>query len=384
VEPLAHIGINAVFLRPQMGGIETYVRRLLPELAELAPRTRITVFVSREGAPVLAGEPWAGQVALETHPLLGIRYLRAASEMLLLGRLAAARRIDVLQSVALTGPLRRSRETAHVVTLGDLTWIHQPDSVDRLTGATWRTFVPRIAAAADRVLTYSEAGRRDVVDLIGVPEERVDAVPLGPGSGDAGEGTSSGALRRRLGLGAGPIVLAVAANRPNKNGPGLVRAMAEVVESVPEAVLALAGQPGISQGELDSEVARLGLGGSVRFVGHLEQVDLEGLYRAASCLALPSFYEGFGLPILEAMRRGLPVACSRASSLPEVAGEAAEYFDPHLPADIARAIVAVLTDRDLADRLTAAGRERQRRFSWRATAEGTLACLERARREHAL
>lgn len=383
VPALDHIGINAVFLRPQMGGIETYVRRLVPEMAALLPETRITIFLSSEGVPVLAEEPWSSEVALQTHPLLGVRYLRAASEMLLLGRLARARGVQVLHSVALTGPSRRSREMAHVVTLGDLTWIHQPDSVDALTGWTWRTFVPRIARAADRVLTYSEAGRRDVERLIGIPADRIDAVPLGPGWGEPAEGTAPAELRTRLGLGDGPIVLAVSPNRPNKNGVGLLRAMRRVADRVPGAVLAMAGQAGVSQGELEAEVARLGLEPTVRFLGHVGQADLEGLYAAAECLAFPSFYEGFGLPVLEAMRRGLPVACSRASSLPEVAGGAAEYFDPQDPGDIARGILALLTDRARATTLAAAGRERQALFSWRATAEGTLECLERACAEHA-
>jgi glycosyltransferase involved in cell wall biosynthesis len=284
--------------------------------------------------------------------------------------------VDVIDSVALTGPLRAS--VAHVVTVGDLTWWHEPEAVEPLTRWTWRTFVPRIARAADRVLTYSEAQRRDIVELLAIPADRVDAVPLGPGSPPAADAVPEAQLRREHDLGDGPILLNVSVKRPTKNLGRLIEAMGHVAARRPDAVLVLPGSPSHYDDELRALCSRLGQDRRVRFPGHVSAAELEGLYRAAACFVFPSLYEGFGLPVLEAMRRGVPVACSRASAMPEVAGDAALYFDPLDPVGMGETILRVLDDPDLRRRLAEAGVRRSGRFSWRATAEGTLASLERA------
>jgi glycosyltransferase involved in cell wall biosynthesis len=376
MRPLRHVGINAVFLSPGMGGIETYVRRLVPELVAVRPDLRLTVFLSRQGREALADEAWLDEVEVATHPLLGVRFVSALSEMTLLGRLASQRSVDLVDSVALTGPLRP--RTAHVVTLGDMTWWHEPNSVEPLTRWTWRTFVPRIARRADRILTYSEAQKRDIVKLLGLPPDRVDAVPLGPGTEDLGDPVDESDLRRRLDLGSGPIVLAVSVRRPSKNLLRLVEALGLVRESVGDAVLVLVGRASPHDEELRAQAAHSGVSEAVRFPGHVSDAELEGLYSCASCLVHPSLHEGFGLPVLEAMRRGLPVACARASSLPEVAGDAALYFDPLDVPDLAAQVTRLLLDRELAARQSADGRRRAERFSWRVTAEHTLETFERA------
>jgi glycosyltransferase involved in cell wall biosynthesis len=116
----------------------------------------------------------------------------------------------------------------------------------------------------------------------------------------------------------------------------------------------------------------------VRFLGFVEPEELEGLYAAATCFVLPSLNEGFGLPVLEAMGRGVAVACSSASALPEVGGEAAIYFDPRRPEEIATALTSLLADTPLRERLTAAGRRRAHELSWAATARATLESYSRA------
>ena len=118
--------------------------------------------------------------------------------------------------------------------------------------------------------------------------------------------------------------------------------------------------------------------GDVRFLGWTSPGDVEGLFAIAGAFVFPSFYEGFGLPVLEAMARGVPVACSDRASLPEVAGDAALLFDPDDPGAIARAIERLLADRSEAERLRDAGRARAARFTWSRAAELTLASYERA------
>ncbi len=369
------IGVNAIFLEPPMGGLETYVRAVVPELVRLAPGVRFSVFCSPPGYELLRREEWAGEVELVVHPLFGVRGLKAVSEMTVLGVLAG-RSVDLLYSVALTAPLKT--RALNLVMLADITWILAPDDATAATMRLWRTVVPVIARRADRVVAISQSGADDVVRHLRVARERVDVVPLGPGVKASVAPTPEPALRQRLGLGEGPIVLAVSAKKTHKNLARLVQAMRAVTARAPTAMLVLVGRPTPHELELRELAAREGLAASVVFPSYVDQADLEGLYAAAGCYVMPSLNEGFGLPILEAMERGVPVACSNVSAMPEVAGEAARYFDPLRTEEIAAAIVELLEDRALASRLVAAGHERAREFSWEATAELTLESFERA------
>lgn len=185
-------------------------------------------------------------------------------------------------------------------------------------------------------------------------------------------------MRSRLGLGAGPVVLTVAAKRVHKNLERLVRSMVDVTHRWPDAMLVMPGNPTPHEQDLRELARELGIAANVIFPPYVDAADLEGLYALAGCFVFASTNEGFGIPILEAMRRGVPVACSRASALPEVAGDAACYFDPYDVQDIARALNELLADTDLAARMIERGHERQATFTWEATARGTLESYARA------
>jgi glycosyltransferase involved in cell wall biosynthesis len=369
------IGINALFLEPPMGGLDTYVRALVPELVRLAPEVRFSVFCSSGGRTHLEAEGWGDQVELVTPPIIGRRGLKAVGELTVLGAIAG-RRVDLLHSVAFTAPLRT--RAVNVVMLPDVIWIVAPDEDRAATMRLWRLIVPSIARRADRLIAISQAGADDIVKHLGIRSDQIEVVPLGPGVERRVDPTPEASLRARLGLGPGQIVLAVSAKKAHKNLARLVQAMQRVCEQRPQAILVLPGRPTEHEQELRDLAARHGLVANVVFPPYVDDADLEGLYAAASCFVLPSLNEGFGLPILEAMRRELPVACSNLSAMPEVAGEAARYFDPLNPDDIAATVLDLLGDPALAARLTAAGRDRARLFSWAATAERTLECYERA------
>lgn len=369
------VGINAVFLEPDMGGLDTYVRALIPELVRLAPDIRFSVFCCARGHEYLQHEPWGGEVELVTHPLLGRRGLKAASELTLLGALAG-RRVELLHSVALTAPLRT--RAVNVVMLADVTWIVAPDPGEAGTTRLWRTVVPPLARRADRLIALSDAGAAHLVEYLRVPRERIDVVALARGPNDGVVPTTAAELRARLGLGAGPVILTVAAKKVHKNLTRLIQAMRVVAERWPDAVLAIPGKPTPHERVLRDLAAELGLEQRIVFPGYVDAADLAGLYALARCFVLASINEGFGIPILEAMHAGVPVACSRISALPEVAGDAARYFDPFSAPDIARAILEILDDEQLAGRLVRLGCERQAMFSWEATARGTLASYARA------
>jgi glycosyltransferase involved in cell wall biosynthesis len=173
------------------------------------------------------------------------------------------------------------------------------------------------------------------------------------------------------------VLLSLSAKRPHKNLRGLIDALA-LIAPERRPVLVLPGYPTPHEAELRAHTDALGIAADVRFLGWTSEADIEGLFALSAGFVFPSFYEGFGLPVLEAMARGVPVACSDRASLPEVAGDAALLFDPSDPAAIAQAIERLLSDRAEAERLRAAGRARAARFTWERAAELTLATYERA------
>lgn len=378
--PLQHVGINAVFLEPRMGGLDVLTRNLVPALLRARPGLRLSVFVNEVGREYLATEPWAGDVTLVSRPWLGRRPLRALSELTVLGAFAPRVGVQLLHSVAMTAPLRT--RAVNVVTVNDIIWLTDPTPDDRVTNAVWRAVGPPVARRADRVIAISQATKSAIVERLRVPADRIDVVHPGHGTQAVVAPTPEDDLRRRLGLGDGPLLLSVSAKRVHKNLARLIGALPRIHERVPGATLVLPGSPTPHEQELRALASRLGLGARVAFPAFVDAADLEGLYAAARCFVFPSVNEGFGLPVLEAMARGVPVACSDATALPEAGGTAARYFDPRSEDDIARAVLDVLCDDDLAARLVDAGHAHQRRFTWERSAELTLASYDRAWTQH--
>lgn len=367
------IGINAVFLMPGMGGLDTYVQELVPELVRLAPDVRFAIFCSPAGAAHLRQLSWADEVELVTHPMLGRRGLKAVSELTLLGVLAG-RRVDLLHSAGMTAPLRT--RAVNVVMIADVIWMLGPPA--NATFRLWRLLVPPLARRADRIITISDAAADQIELHLHVPRDRIDVTLLGHAMHTPRTQLPEEQLRARFALGDRTIVLTVAARRPHKNLLRLIAAMPAVLDTRPETVLVLCGAPTAHDVELRASARRVGVADNVAFLPFVDPVELEGLYAAAACFVLPSITEGFGLPLLEAMGRGVPVACSNVSALPEVADDAAHYFDPLDVSDIARAITDILVDRSLAERLVAAGRRRESSLTWERTAARTLESYERA------
>jgi glycosyltransferase involved in cell wall biosynthesis len=359
-----------------MGGIETYVRRLYPAILEVRPDLRISMFVNALGRDLVSSEPWSSAVELVAHPVLGRRGTRAVTETALLGRIADRRGCEVLHSVALTAPWRS--RAASVVSIADVTWLKYANSVPRSTRLLWRTLVIPAARRADRVIACTASAATEIADALAIPEGRIDVVPLGAGGETDAEATPSAEVRARLALGSGPVILAVSAFLAHKNVARLVEALPAIRAEVPDAVLVLPGNWTPLRDEVSARAEALGLGDAVAFPGWVNASDLEGLYRTAACFVLPSLREGFGLPVLEAMRRGVPVACSSTSAVPEVAGDAALFFDPEKAYAIADAVTSILRDRSLASELADKGRKRAALFTWRRAAEGTLASFGRA------
>lgn len=373
-----HVGLNLVYLVPgETGGTEVTARELLPALVEAAgDRVRFTAFVNREAAAAVEGGPWKELMDSVTVPVNArnrVEWVRGEQQHL--PGLAAAAGVDVLHSLANTAPVRgRYRR---VVTIHDLIHRFFPDTHGGLKARGMALLVPLAIRRSHRVIAVSAATADDLVRELHVAREKIDVVPSGVGATARATPEPEAALRARHGLGRRAIALTVAAKRPHKNLPRLLEALASIPPQR-RPVLLVPGYGTFHDDELAADVARLGIAGDVRMLGWVDDGELEGLYAAADVFVLPSLYEGFGLPVLEAMARGVPVACSDRGSLREVAGAAARRFDPESPREIAAAIEALLADPDEAARLRAAGRAQAGRFTWAAAARATLASYERA------
>ncbi|HWF26629.1 MAG TPA: glycosyltransferase family 1 protein [Solirubrobacteraceae bacterium] len=371
-----HVGLNLVFLVPgETGGMEVYARELIPELVAAAPRARFTAFVSREGAAAVDA-PWGELIRSVTVPVRArsrVEWVRG--EQQLLPRLAVRAGVGLVHSLASTAPAwGRFRR---VVTIHDLAYRLAPEAHLGVRGLGMRALVPLAARRSHRIIAPSASTGADIARLLGVPRARLDIVPEGLGTTRRAEPLAEATLRSRLGAGKRPIVLTVSAKRPHKNLARLIGALALIsVERRP--LLVLPGYPTPYEDELRRRALELGVAADVRLLGWVDATELEGLYAAAACFVFPSLFEGFGLPVLEAMARGVPVACSGRGALGEVAGDAALRFDPESEPAIASAIEHLLENGVESERLRLAGRTRAAGFSWAATAAATLASYERA------
>jgi glycosyltransferase involved in cell wall biosynthesis len=368
-----HVGLNLVFLVPgETGGMETHARELIPRLAAL-DGLRVTAFVNREAAQ--ADGPWRDAVPMAVVPVNArnrIEWVRGEQQYL--PRMARAAGCEVVHSLASTAPLHG--RIVRVTTIHDLNYKLVPDTHFGLRGLGMRVLVPAAARRSHRVMVDAASTKRDLQEHLGTPPGKVDVVPLGVSTRSV-EPADEAALRARLQLDGRPIVLSVSAKRPHKNLVRLLEALAGIpVQRRPALVV-----PGYStphEEELRTRAAALGVAGDVVFPAWVSAPELEALYRAATLVVVPSLYEGFGLPVLEAMARGVPVASSNRSSLPEVAGDAALLFDPYDTAAIREAIERLLADEPERRRLRDAGLARVHEFTWERTAQLTRESYERA------
>lgn len=358
-----------------------YTRELIPAMRALEPDLRLTAYVSAEMPEDLPQLLGCG-VHVVRYPVTvthGPSWNAASHVWAHWAQLAwhASRTgVDVVHGPANFAPLW-ARGVARVVTLHDLIWLRDRGASMglRSTIAMCATALPS-AWLADRLITPSQTAKDDVCATLRIAPGRVDAVHHGIAPRSDVVPEPEPRLRERYGLGAAPVVLCVAQKRAHKNLDALIHALALAADE--RTMLVLPGEPTEYEQRLRALAREVGVDERVRFPDWVGEEELEGLYELADVFCLPSREEGFGLPILEAMRRGTPVACSDRSALPEVAGDAAELFDPDDPAAIAAALDRLLGSTEYRRELGSRGRARCAQFTWERCARQTLDSYRRA------
>lgn len=372
---MIHVGLNLLFVLPgNTGGIEIYARELIKAMADEAEGIRFTAFINNQAFPKKDELLPPGMLfeVLKVRPRTRIGWVRG--EQTLLPRRVAARGCDILHSLASTAPLTggfRRVTTIHDLVYRLLPQIHRGSA---FLGARWlvsRFLIPLAARRSDRIVTVSYAACRDIQRELNLPDAKLRMIHSGPGATSRVVAEPEETMRRRLDLGDRRLILSVSSKWPHKNLANLVRAMALLPEG-DRPLLVVPGYPTPYGASLHDLVQSLELQHDVRFTDWVPNETLETLYGSVACCVLPSWYEGFGFPALEAMKRGIPLICSHCEAHKEIVGEGGSFFDPARPDEIAGAIRQTLTDASWAEKLGQYGRGRAAAFDWSGTARATL------------
>jgi len=367
------IGINLLAIKPGVsGGMEFYVRNLLGALAATNADHEYVLFVSdQDGASFNLPDPRFHIVEIRLRPRG--RVGRVLIEQTRLPIAAGQYRLDVIHSPSYTWPIVCS--VPGVVTVLDMLYKRLPQYVDPAKRAFWGALVPASIRRCRKVLTISEASKRDIVHFLRVDADKVVVTPLAldarvdvkVAAGDVDTTCAKYGVRR-------PYVLCVGGLGTHKNTAALLRALWRLhqAEETRDLDLVVTGNDYGARSQIENLAAELGLESSVKLPGYVAAADLPAIYRGATAYASMSYFEGFGLTVLEAMSQGVPVVISNCGSLPEVGGDAAAAVDPDDHQGLVQAIRKVIVDSDHRRLMVARGYARVRQFSWERTAQLTL------------
>jgi len=364
------VALNLLYLIPGVvGGTETYARSLIQALARRDDDNEYDVFVSREaaGLDVTPGPNFRRIVC----PVVAMqRAWRYTWEQGALPIQLLRQRPALVHSLGYVSPL--AARCPQVVSVHDLNYLGHKGRRTAFGRRAFQFFVERSVKRAKSVITISEFSRGEIIRNLRVPPEKVKVVYL---AGREADGDASGprADREIVLSVTRPYILAFSSLSAHKNIRRLIAAFAKIASTVPHSLVLVGHLPEKTGVRQDIEAAG---GDRVHFTGYLPDDDVDALMRDASLFAFPSLYEGFGLPIIDAQHAGVPVACSSAGALPEVAGDGALTFDPLSVEDMANALQRGLVDMDLRAGIVAKGYENARRFSWDRTARETLAVYQ--------
>jgi glycosyltransferase involved in cell wall biosynthesis len=372
------IGLNLLFLGPQFGGLETYIQNLIQHLARLDRDNSYVLFLDKNNGNRFSDLPSNFRSVASPVPA-ALRAARLVWEQVLLPIQVRKYCIDVLHSPNTVAPLFVGCPS--VVTIHDMLYKYYPNSIPR-SSLWYRTLaIPLSAKRCNQILTNSHFSKRDIVRFLKIPESKVTVTHFACDERlqYRGEFPSIGDVREKYDL-QGPYILSIAGTEPHKNVRGLLQAFAKLVEQdiFTDLLLALVGRRARNVDSVEKLISQLGLRSRVRTLGYVPIEEIPALYAGASVFATASLFEGFGLPVLEAMANGVPVVSSNAGSLPEVVGDAGILVDPGDHSEMAKAMNCILTDETFRRDLVAKGYQRVQQFSWKVTAQDTLRVYESA------
>jgi glycosyltransferase involved in cell wall biosynthesis len=372
------IAVNTRLLLPgKLEGIGWFAHETLRRIVAAHPEHEFIYFFDRPYAGQFIHGPNVTPVVLPPparHPLLYRIWFD-----LMLPRALRVHRADAFLSP--DGYLSLRTEVPQLAVIHDLNFEHFPKDLPRAYSRYYRSFFPRFAKKAARIVTVSEFSKQDIVKTYGIPPGKIDVVYNGIGPVFAPLlPEERGASRKRLTDGL-PYFVCVGSLHPRKNIARLLEAFDRFAEGHADARLVIVGEAFWWDKRMKAAWKVMRHADKVVFTGRLEQAELHRVLADALALVFVSYFEGFGIPVAEAMRCGVPVIAANATSLPEVAGEAAVYCDPFDTGDIARAMEQLWNDAPLRARLSEAGLERSARYDWDRTAAGLWQSIERLLRQ---
>lgn len=362
---MTQIGFVTYGLNRAMGGIGRYSEELLLALQQ-GGTNLLQLQAGDNSLPGTAVRLWGAKL------LPGLLTLGQAE----IGWLAQQHQLDLVHDPTGSMPLFLTR-SHKVATIHDVVPFIYPETSSHLDWLIYRVWLPLAVRRLDAVITDSQQSKRDIVRFLPISEEKVTVIPCAVNARYRPLATREIAPALSKYEISKPYILYVGSIAARKNLPRVLAAFARLLQTQSKWQLVIVGARKWKSSPVYDTVKTLGLEAAVHFTGYVEEMDLPALYNGADLFVFPSLYEGFGLPVLEAMACGTPVITSNVSSLPEVAGDAAMLVNPHSVDEIWAAMTSILTQPDQANLLSQRGLRQAAKFSWARTAEETVSVYER-------
>jgi glycosyltransferase involved in cell wall biosynthesis len=369
-----HIAIDAHSVGAELGGNESYAINLIEALARIDQTNLYTLYVTKAAAIERFADRWPNFAVRRTLP-----HTPLVRIPLTLSRELRRHPVDLLH-VQYTAP--PFAPCPIITTIHDLAFEHLPETFNRRSWMQMRLTVRRTARRAAHIITVSDYSRDDIIRTYKLPPERITVTPEAAAESffPVTNETELKRIRETYGIQEN-YILSLSSIQPRKNLVRLIEAyscLRGVRPKVKLPQLVLVGKRGWLEHETFQAAERSALGREILFTGYVPERDLAALYSGAICFVYPSYFEGFGLPVVEAMQCGVPVIVGNQTSLPEVVGDAGLLFDPFDTQALVNALTTVLNNSEYRASLSAKGLERSRNFNWRNTALMTLGVYERA------
>ncbi|HEV8366779.1 MAG TPA: glycosyltransferase family 1 protein [Pyrinomonadaceae bacterium] len=367
-----HIAIDAHSVGSGLGGNETYATNLIEALAEIDNSNLYTLYVTKNEAVKRFANRWPNvkvRLTLPHTPLVRIPFTLSVE--------LRRRPVDILHVQYTSPPFT---PCPVVNTIHDLSFEHLPQTFKRRSWRQMRLTIRRSAQTAAHIITDSDFSRNDILATYKLTADRVTAIPLAASSRYAPvvDSEELDCVRRKYGI-AGDYILTVGSIQPRKNMPRLIRAYSDLcrdgsVEPLPKLVVA--GKRAWLYEETLATAENSAVRDQIIFIGYVPDQDLPALYSAARCFVYPSYFEGFGIPALEAMSCGTPTITADRTCFPEVIGDAGFMVDAFSEESIMRGMLTVLSDERLRAKLREKGLQRASLYNWKQTARKTLEVFE--------